>query len=130
MEGESESTEDMLARHEAQMWLSRQVAAIEEVAEDRGVGTQLSCKQGRVVFTNVLPGSAAHEAGIRPGDAVISVDGKSVGRSTRGRGRHADLGTSRDSGDDRARERALDDADARGFDTSGRQEGYDAGERK
>ncbi len=40
-----------------------------------GIGTAVDTKNGRVTVTQVFAGSPAAQGGIRPGDAIISVDG-------------------------------------------------------
>ncbi|TCJ15656.1 S41 family peptidase [Rubrobacter taiwanensis] len=43
-----------------------------------GVGIQVEDRDGRVVVSAPIDGSPADEAGIRPGDVIVAVDGRSV----------------------------------------------------
>jgi len=43
-----------------------------------GVGMTLGQKEGAIVIADVFPGGPAREAGLRPGDLILSVDGRAV----------------------------------------------------
>lgn len=43
-----------------------------------GIGVQVSMEEGRMTVLTALPDSPALQAGLRPGDVVLAVDGKSV----------------------------------------------------
>ena len=43
--------------------------------EFEGIGVELVCREGLVVVSSVYPGSPAKQAGILPGDRLMSVDG-------------------------------------------------------
>jgi len=46
--------------------------------EFSGVGIEVTTKDGKVVIVSPVKGGAAEEAGIKPNDEILSVDGKSV----------------------------------------------------
>jgi carboxyl-terminal processing protease len=43
-----------------------------------GIGVRLELKDGRVLVVAPLPGSPAQKAGLKPGDVILEVDGKSI----------------------------------------------------
>jgi carboxyl-terminal processing protease len=44
-----------------------------------GIGARLTVRQRRPTILQTIPGSPARESGLRPGDVLMEVDGKSVG---------------------------------------------------
>jgi carboxyl-terminal processing protease len=51
---------------------------ITESGQYSGIGASLQKKSGGLVITNVFPGSPAAKAGLKPGDVILTVDGKAV----------------------------------------------------
>ncbi|MCY1014234.1 carboxypeptidase regulatory-like domain-containing protein [Pyxidicoccus sp. MSG2] len=49
-----------------------------ERAEMLGIGVVLAARDDALVMGQVLPGGGAHEAGLQPGDAIVSIDGTKV----------------------------------------------------
>jgi carboxyl-terminal processing protease len=47
-----------------------------------GIGAEVSMRDGQPVVVAPIPGSPAQQAGIRPGDAIVRVDGQDVGDLT------------------------------------------------
>ena len=43
-----------------------------------GLGMTVARQRGIIVVTNVIPGSPADESGLRPGDRIVSVDGRTT----------------------------------------------------
>jgi len=43
-----------------------------------GIGTELKMADGHPVVASVLPNSSAEKFGIKPGDQILKIDGKSV----------------------------------------------------
>ena len=51
---------------------------ITESGQYSGIGASLQKKSGGLVITNVFPESPAAKAGLKPGDVILTVDGKAV----------------------------------------------------
>lgn len=49
-----------------------------ERVEMVGIGTVLGPRDDALVLGQIFPGGGAHEAGLQPGDAIVSIDGTSV----------------------------------------------------
>ncbi len=57
-----------------------QAAGVEIRGQFGGVGIRISPANGEAVIVGIVPGGAAQEAGIEPGDMIVSIDGVETSR--------------------------------------------------